>query len=69
MTNQVKTNSLNYLIDLTFSNINRLFVLSLKIEEDEDKDYRISFSKHYTPEIVIKDFNVLIDGKSFLMFQ
>ena len=60
MTNQTKTSNLNYLIDLTFIKVNRLFVLSFKNEE-----IRTSFSKYYTPKVEIKDFNVLIDGKSF----
>ena len=60
MTNQTKTNNLNYLIDLTFNKVNRLFVLSFENEEE-----RASFSKYYTPKVGIKDFNVLIDGKSF----
>ena len=64
MTNQTKTNNLNYLIDLTFNKVNRLLVLSFENEED-----RTSFSKYYTPKVEIKDFNVLIDGKSFLMCQ
>ena len=38
MTNQNKTNHLNNLIDLTFTKVNRLFVLSFENEED-----RISF--------------------------
>ena len=29
------------------------------------KDYRDSLSHYYVPNIEIKDFNVLIDGKSF----
>ena len=60
MTNQAKTNHLNYLIDPTFTEVNRLFVLSFENEED-----RTSFSKYYVPKVEIKDFNVLIDGKSF----
>ena len=60
MSNQTKTNHLNYLIDPTFTKVNRLFVLSFKNEED-----RTSFSKYYVPKVEIKDFNVLIDGKSF----
>ena len=58
--NQSKNNNLNYLIDPTFTTVNRLFVLSLENEED-----RTSFSKYYLPNVQIKDFNVLIDGKSF----
>ena len=60
MTNQAKTNHLNYLIDPTFTKVNRLFVLSFENEED-----RTSFSKYYVTKVEIKDFNVLIDGKSF----
>ena len=59
MTNQTKTNHLNYLIDPTFTKVNRLFVLSFENEED-----RTSFSKYYVPKVEIKDF-VLIDGKKF----
>ena len=60
MINQTKTNNLNYLIDLIFNKVNRLFALSFENEED-----RTSFSKDYTPKIEIKDFNVLIEGKRF----
>ena len=60
MTNQTKTNNLNYLNDPTFNKVNRIFALSFQNEED-----RTSFSKYYTPKVEIKDFNVLIDGKSF----
>ena len=48
------------MIDPTFSKVNRLFVLSFENEED-----RTFFSKYYTASVEIKDFNVLIDGKSF----
>ena len=60
MTNQIKNNNFNYLIDPTFTKVNRLFVLSFENEND-----RTSFSKYYVPNVQIKDFNVLIDGKSF----
>ena len=55
MSNQTKTNNLNYLIDLAFTNVNRLLVLSFENEND-----RTSFAK-----VEIKDFNVLIGGKPF----
>ena len=43
------------------------FVLSFeRIEEDNiKKDYRDSFSHYYVLNILLKDFNVLIDGKCF----
>ena len=67
MSIQNNNNKLSYLIDPTFTNVNRLFVLSFeRIEEDNiKKDYRDSFSHYYVPNIQIKDFNVLIDGKRF----
>ena len=68
MTFQNNNNNLNYLIDPTFTNINRSFVLSYeRIEEDNvEKDYRDSFSHYYVPKVQMKDFNVfLIDGKPF----
>ena len=60
MTNQTKTNHLNHLIDPTFIKVNRLFVLLFQNEED-----RTSFSKYYVPNVEIKNFNVLVDGKGF----
>ena len=54
-TKQTKTKNLNCIIDPTFNKVNRLFVSS--------------YSKQYTPEVEIKDFNVLINGKVFLMWQ
>ena len=67
MTIQNNNNNLNYLIDLTFTKVNRLFVLSFeRIEENNvRKDFRDSFSHYYALKAQIKDFNVLIDGKSF----
>ena len=53
-------NNLNYLIDPTFSNVNRLFVLSFENEDD-----RTSYYKCYMPSVEIKDYNVLINGNAF----
>ena len=64
MTIQPQNNNLSYLIDPTFTNVNRLFVLSFERTED-CKDYRDSFSHQYAPKAQIKYFNVLIDGRSF----
>ena len=64
MTDQTKTNHLNYLTDPTSTKVNRLYVLSFENEDD-----RTSFSKYYVPKVEIKDFNVLIDEKAFLMCQ
>ena len=68
MTIQSKNNNLNYLIDSTFANANRLFVLSFQRiagENNTTKYRRDSFSHYYVPNVRIKEFNVLIDRKSF----
>ena len=57
MSNQTKNNNLNYLIDPTFTNVNRLFVLSFENEDD--------ISKYYVPKVEIKDFYMLVAGKPF----
>ena len=67
MTIQPQNNNLNYLIDPTFTKVNRLFVLSFEIIEENNvkKDHRDYFLHYYVPNVEIKDFNVLIDGKNF----
>ena len=60
MSNQNKNNNLNYLIDTTFINVNRLFILSFENEDD-----RTCYYKYYLPSVEIKDYNVLIDGNVF----
>ena len=53
-------NNLNILIDPTFTNVNRLFVLACRTADD-----RQSFSQFYLPRAMIKDFNVIIDKLAF----
>ena len=54
---------MDYIIDPTFRNINRLFVLSFKAgENDPAKDY---FVKYYIPLVQIKDFNTFVDNRPF----
>ena len=48
MSNQNENNNLNYLIDPTFSNVNRLFVLSF-----ENEDGITSYHKYYVPSVEI----------------
>ena len=48
------------MIDPTFTNVNRLFVLSF-----ENENHRVSFSKYYLLKVEIKDFNMLTDEKTF----
>ena len=62
-----KKNNLNYLIDPTLTKVNRLFVMLFERTEENNfkKDRRYFFSHYYVPNVKIKDFNVLIDGKGF----
>ena len=64
---QPQNNNLNYLIDPTFTNVNRLFVLSFP--RNNNTDSRYSFSNYYVTKVKVNDFNVLIDGKSFFDLQ
>ena len=50
------------MIDLTFRNINRWFVLSFK-NGGNDHERRFS-NKYYMSIVEIKDFNALIDKKT-----
>ena len=63
ITKQTKNNNLDYLTDLTFRNINRLFVPSF-IHGNDDPT-RDSFDKYYMPLVEIKDFNTLINKRPF----
>ena len=63
ITTQPKSNNLDYLIDPTFRNINRLFVLSFKNGDNDPT--RDSCNKYYMPLVEIKDFNALVDNKPF----
>ena len=60
MTTEAVNNNLNILIDPTFTNVNRLFVLAYQNADD-----RQSFSQFYLPRVMVKDFNVIIDKLAF----
>ena len=56
---KVQNRYLNYLFDPSFQGVNRLFVLS-----SESKDYRNVDTKYFIPNLKIKDYNIIIDGKN-----
>ena len=60
MTTEAVNNNLNILIDPTFTNVNRLFVLAYQNADD-----RQSFSQFYLPNVLVKDYNVIIDKLAF----
>ena len=55
--------NLNHLVKPSFQGINRLFVLAF--EHDNNNDWRRSNKRYYIPNVEIKDYNVMIDGKNF----
>ena len=61
MTIEAINNNLNILIDPAFANVNRLFVLAY----GQDKNDRQSFSRFYLPNVMVKDYNVIIDKLAF----
>ena len=52
--------NLNHLVEPSFQGVNRLSVLAF-----EDDAQRISNKRYYIPNVEIKDYNVMIDGKNF----
>ena len=55
-----RNRNLNNLIEPSFQGINRLFVLAF-----ENDDQRISNKRYYIPNVEIKNYNVMMDGKMF----
>ena len=60
MTTEAINNNLNILIDPTFTNVNRLFVLAYQTAND-----RQSFSQFFLPNVMVKDYNAIIDKLAF----
>ena len=56
MTTEGVNNNLNILIDPTFTNVNRLFVLAYQTAKD-----RQSYSQFCLPRVMVQDFNVIIE--------
>ena len=60
MTTEAINNNLNSLIDPTFTNVNRLFVLAYQTADD-----RQWFSQYYLPKVMVKEFNIIINKLAF----
>ena len=54
--------NLNHIVEPCFQDVNRLFVLAF-----ENDAQRTSNKRYYLPNTEIKDYNVMIDGKTFLI--
>ena len=60
MTTEAINSNLNILVDPTFTNVNRLFVLAYQTADD-----RQSYSQFYIPKVMVKGYNVIIDKLAF----
>ena len=60
MTTEAINNNSNILVDPTFTNVNRLFILVYQTADD-----RQSYSQFYLPKVMVKDYNVVIDKLAF----
>ena len=60
MTTEAINNNLNILVDPTFTNVNRMFVLAYRTADD-----RQSYSQFYLPRVMVKDYNVIIAKLTF----
>ena len=54
--------NLNHLVETSFQRVNRLFVLAF-----EDDAQRTSNKRYYLPNVEMKDYNVMTDGKILLI--
>ena len=52
--------NLNHLVEPSFQGVNSLFVLAF-----ENNTQRTSNKRYYLPNVEVKDYNVMIDGKNF----
>ena len=52
--------NLNYLVELSFQGVNRLFVLAY-----ENDTQRTSAKGYYLPNVEIKDYNIMSNGENF----
>ena len=60
MTTEETNNNLNILIDPSFTNVNRSFVLAYQTADD-----RQSYYEFHLPKVMVKDYNVIIDKLAF----
>ena len=59
-TNQAKNKYLKLVTDSSFQGVNRLFVSSF-----ENEEYQESYKNQYLPNVQIKNYNIMIDGRKF----
>ena len=52
--------NLNHLVEPSFQGVNRIFVLAF-----ENDNHRTIHDRYYLPNVEIKDYNIMINGKNF----
>ena len=57
---QTRKRRLNYLIDLGFQGVDRVFVLSF-----ENDGHQASYKKYFLQTVETEDYNIMIDEKNF----
>ena len=60
VTIQERNRYLDLLINPSFKGVNRLFVLSF-----QNNNGRTNYTRYYLPLVEMKDYNVVVDGRSF----
>ena len=60
VTIQERNRYLDLLINPSFKGVNRLFVLSF-----QNNNGRTNYTRFYLPLVEMKDYNVVVDGRSF----
>ena len=60
MATEAINNNFNILIDPTFTDVNRLFVLAYQTADD-----RQSFCQFYLPNVMVNNYHVIIDKLAF----
>ena len=56
--------NLNHLVEPSFQGVNRLFVLAFENDDDRTSD-----DQYYLPTVEIKDYNIMVMVKTFLINQ
>ena len=57
--------NLNYLAEPRFQGVNRIFALEFEVHLRKEQ----AIKKYYLPNVEMKDYNVMTDGKTFLISQ
>ena len=61
--NKKRANEFRYFLESNFVGVNRLFILVHSNQDDDSKRFRSW--RYYLPKGIIKNYNVIINGKNF----